>query len=151
VWAKGPTTRIVVAAPSLSAALEITDATSLDRFAVWAGPGTSADGVESSDGFIIDWTAGVLADRVEPQPRYRVSFYSKYANRPLDTQAEHLAYVVLYEPDAHGGRGYVYLPGKGDEAYALNVRTISRGVECHWFKAGDEWHRTFTRLLSASH
>jgi hypothetical protein len=145
---KGPTTRIVIAAPSLPAALEITEPASLDRFAVWAGRGTSVGGIESSEGFIIDWSAGVLADRVEALPRYTVSFYSTNAAKPSKARSEHLTYVVLYEPDAHGGRGYVYLPGKGDEACALNVSTIFRGVEGHWFRASEERHRTYMRLMN---
>jgi hypothetical protein len=70
--AKGPTTRIVITAPNLPVPLEITDAASLDEFSVWAGPGTSLNGVEASDGFIIDWRAGARADRLTALPRYEV-------------------------------------------------------------------------------
>jgi hypothetical protein len=56
---------------------------------------------------------------------------------------------VFYTPDIGAGPGYVYLPGKGDQHFALNVRTIVRGVEGHWFKATDVWGRTVAGLLRA--
>jgi hypothetical protein len=149
VFAKGPTTRIVIAAPSLAAAVEITDPALLKQFAVWAGPGTSVNGEESSEGFIIDWRAGVSTRRPVGLPRYKVSFYAKYANQPLASQSEYLAYVVWYEPDTNSDRGYVYLPGRVDDAFVLNTRTIVRGREGHWFNATDAWHQAVTRILGS--
>jgi len=135
--AKGPTTRIEIAAPSLATPHEITDPALLNQFVVWAGPGTSVNGEESSEGFIINWRAGISTQRAVGLPRYRISFYAKYATRPLASQSEHLAYVVWYEPDVNGDRGYVYLPGRGDDTYVLNTATIFRGREGHWFSATD--------------
>ena len=147
--AKGPTTRIVIEAPSLAAPLEITDPALLNQFAVWAGPGTSVNGEESSEGFIINWRAGVSTKRAVGLPRYEISFYAKYANQPLSSQSEHLAYVVWYEPDVNGDRGYVYLPGRGDDTFVLNTGTIFRGREGHWFTATDAWHQMATRVLGS--
>lgn len=147
--AKGPTTRIVITAPARSAPLEITDPTVLEAFAVWAGPGTTTNGAEGADGFIIDWRAGALPDRFTALPRYEVRFYSTFANAPAESQSEHLAYVVFYAPDSRTGRGLVYLPGKGEQHYPLNVSTIFRGVEGRWFSATDEWDRTVAGLLHA--
>lgn len=146
LWAKGPTTRIVIAGPALPAPLRITDAALLRQFSVWSGLGTGANGVESSEGFIIDWHSGTSAEPALHLPRYEVSFYAKYANRPLASQDEHLAYVVRYAPDVAAGRGYVYLPGRGDDAFALNARTIFRGVEGRWFKATDAWYQAAATL-----
>lgn len=147
LWAKGPTTRIVIITPVLPVPLELTDPALLDKFAVWAGPGTSLNGVEGSEGFIIDWRAGAPAGRFAELPRYEVRFYSKVANRPAESQSEHLAYVVFYTPDSGGGRGLVYLPARGEQHFALNVRTIFRGVEGRWFRATDAWDRTVDSLL----
>jgi hypothetical protein len=150
LFAKGPTTRIVIAAPSLAAPVEITEPALLDQFAVWAGPGTSVNGEESSEGFIIDWHEGISTRRPVGLPRYEVFFYARYANQPLASQSEHLAYVVWYEPDANGNRGYVYLPGRGDYAFVVNTSTILRGREGHWFNATDAWHQAATRILRLS-
>jgi hypothetical protein len=148
LWAKGPTTRIAIAAPNLQAPLEMTDPALLRRFAVWAGPGTTVNDVESSEGFIIDWRSGAFAEPGPDLPRYEVSFYAKYANRPEASQDEHLAYVVRYAPNPAGRRGYVYLPGRGDVAFALNARTIFRGVEGRWFRASDAWYQVAATLLA---
>jgi hypothetical protein len=146
--AKGPTTRIVIAGPSLSTSLEITDPAILNQFAVWAGPGTRVNGEESLVGFIIDWQAGVSTQRAGGLPRYEVSFHTRHTNQSSASQSEHLAYVVWYEPDVIGDRGFVYLPGRGDDAFALNVGTILRGREGQWFNATDAWHRMAMRVLT---
>jgi hypothetical protein len=126
-WAKGPTTRVVITAPSLPVPIEISDARLLNGFVVWSGPGVKVNGQEQSRGFIIDWPAGVVVERPAGLPRYEVSFYVRHANRLSAYQQERLAYVVTYEPDPRGGGGYVSLPGRGDERYALNTTTIFRG------------------------
>ncbi len=147
LWAKGTTTRIVLTASSLPVPLEITDPKLLDDFVVWAGPGVEVNGEEQLQGFIIDWRTGVIAERPPRLPRYEVSFYVKYPNRPLASQPEQLAYVVSYEPDLGAGLGYVYLPGRGDERYTLNTRTIFRGREGNWFRATDAWHQAAAKLI----
>ena len=149
VFGKGPTTRIVLTAPGLASPIEIVDSNALSAFAVWSGPGVQVNSQEQTSGFIADWAHGVVTDRPNGLPRYEVSFYAKYANRPLDSQQEHLSYVVLYEPDRDGG-GYVYLPGKGDPHYALNVGTIFRGHEGQWFHATDAWNRAVRKALGGS-
>jgi hypothetical protein len=140
LWAKGPTTRIVLQAPA-SSPIEVTDAALLDQFVVWSGPGVTMGGHEQSEGFIVDWMAGPVTAHPERLPRYDVSFYVKHASPRLAAEPEHLAYVVSYEPDPTGGRGYVYLPGTGDARYALNTRTIFRDREGQWFRASDAWDR----------
>src|ERR671919_51860 len=70
--AKGPTTRIVIAGPGLAVPAEITEPALLNQFAVWAGPGTGVTGEESTEGFIIDWRAGVSTTRAVGLPRFEV-------------------------------------------------------------------------------
>jgi hypothetical protein len=147
VSGKGPTTRIVLTAPGLVSPIEIIDSNVLSNFIVWSGPGVLVNSQEQAEGFIVDWRQGVVAQRPDGLPRYEVSFYAKYANRSLEAQHEHLAYVVSYEPDFSRGGGYVYLPGKGDDHYGLNVRTIHRGREGHWFHASEAWNRTVMKAL----
>lgn len=138
--AKGLTTRIRITGPTLAAPVDITEPEILKRFNVWAGPGTFENDIEATHGFIVDWATGVVADPPAGLAAYDVSFYVKYANRPASDQEDRLAYVVRYEVGP-AGEGYVYLPGRSDEHYRLNVNTIHRGREGHWFRAKPEWQR----------
>jgi hypothetical protein len=77
-----------------------------------------------------------------------VSFFVKYANRPLDSLADQLAYVVYYEWDPVRAEGYVYLPGRADKFFSLNVSSIYRnGMNGHWFRATAAWQDTLAPLL----
>jgi hypothetical protein len=91
VSGKGPTTRIVITAPDLASPIEIIDSDVLGSFVVWSGPGVDVNGQEQAEGFIVNWSRGVVAERPAGLPRYEVSFYAKHANRPLESQPEHLA------------------------------------------------------------
>jgi hypothetical protein len=145
--AKGLTTAIRITGAHLTTPKAITDPDVLKDFLVWAGPGTWMNDVEGTDGFIVDWASGPLTAPPSDRDALDVSFYVKYANRPAATQADQLAYRVLYVPGP-GGPGYVYLPGKGDPSYRLNVTAIYRGVEGHWFRATPAWHHAVSRLLA---
>jgi hypothetical protein len=61
---------------------------------------------------------------------------------------EHLAYVVSYEYDAAASQGYVYLPGAGDQWYALDSASIERGREGHWFRATRAWQDAVVSRLA---
>ena len=76
-------------------------------------------------------------------PRYEVAFYVSTSTQPV--------YVVLYETEASSNRGFVYLPGKGDELYPVNARTIFRGhgFEGHWLRATRAWQQAVARFLGA--
>lgn len=76
-------------------------------------------------------------------PRYEVSFYAKMQN-------ERLVYVVFYEYDPATEQGYVYLPGRMDESYWLNMGTISRGVEGKWFRAWRAWDGIARPLIAGT-
>ena len=157
--AKGPTIRIAITDITSGAVYEITNRSVLDQFHVWAGRGTYSGGpggqkTEGSQGFIIDWPAGVVEQRPDGLPRYEVRFYiaprRQGAVTALDASLEELVYVVLYENDLSTGRGYVYLPGKSDEHFRLNVRSIHRGLEGQWLRASDAWQKAFMHVTSAS-
>ncbi|PYR35291.1 MAG: hypothetical protein DMF89_08735 [Acidobacteria bacterium] len=151
VSAKGVTTKIRITGARLETPIEITDPDSLKNFNVWAGPGTFVNGVEGTDGFIIDWASGAVAEPPTRLNRYEVLFYVKYENRPASEQEDHLAYAVLYQTDASSGQSYVYLPGRGDEAYPLNTRAILRGREGSWFRPSATWRNVADRLLAQAH
>ena len=155
--AKGPTTRIVITDLASGSASEITDRAVLNQFHVWAGRGTYSGSPdrqnEGTQGFIVDWPAGIIDQRPSQLRRYELRFYvePKRASSPLQsTPGEELAYVVLYEHDPSTGQGYVYLPGRSDEHFTLNVRSIHRRLEGHWLRANQAWQSTFASSLKAS-
>jgi hypothetical protein len=148
VFAKGQTCRITINGPDLRAPIEITDARVLVNFNVWSGVGTSwtsSGGVttQGDRGFIIDWPLGVVTQKPKTVTRYQVSFYAKLPE-------ERLVYVVFYEYDPTNDRGHVYLPGKTDEWYRMNVSSIFRGVEGNWFVSSEAWERIARPLITSA-
>jgi hypothetical protein len=144
--AKGRTTRITL--ESADRTIEIADPILLQNFNVWAGAGTWMNDVEGTEGFIIDWQAGIVTERPAGLQRFEVSFYVKYLNRPFETQQDQLAYVVSYEHNPAAKEGFVYLPGKGDDAYSVNMRAIGRGGrEGNWFRASKLWTEVVSPLI----
>lgn len=151
----GLTTRIVIRDLGTNSVSEITDRSVVGQFHVWAGRGTysGAPGqtTEGTEGFIIDWPAGIVEQRPPQLRRYELRFHiepRRTAARP-EPSGEELAYVVLYENDPSTGQGYVYLPGRTDEHFALNVRSIHRGLEGNWLRANSAWQTAFTKLAAA--
>jgi hypothetical protein len=144
--AKGATLKIVISGADLVAPIAIADPTIIQPFQVWAGAGTQSCVLrvcrEHSEGFIVDWTSGVVADRPSGLQRYIVSFYTTARNampHAGETPLEQPTYVVWYEYDPAAGRGFVYLPGKDDEWYQVNTRAILREREGNWLYATGAW------------
>jgi len=132
LFAKTPVAKITITAKG-RASVEITDPKTVSFFNVWSGPGTSTNGEPSTEkqSFIIDWEHRCAAPPANLQ-RYRVLFYAKNGL---------LIYAVDYVVDGSSQRGYVYLPGKSDDAYRVNTRAILRGVEGNWFRASTAWDK----------
>lgn len=151
VAAKGVNTRITIRDRDSGISIDINDPTVLERFNIWAGPGTfvtvGGRRTEGQEGFIVDWPGGAVADRPAGLRRYEVRFYVLY---PRST-AEQLAHVVQYEYDLSSGDGFVYLPGRSDEHWGLNVQALHRGgnYEGHWFRASRDWQTVVNRLILA--
>jgi hypothetical protein len=75
---------------------------------------------------------------------YDLRFYAKrFDNRP-----EQLVYSVTYAYDPDKGHDAVYLPGKDDARYAVNVRSIFRGVEGRWYHPTIEWQSLARTLIA---
>ena len=144
--AKGETTQIAISGGDLASPVRIADPVILRQFHVWSGAGTfrrlgGGDPIEATEGFIVDWSSGVVADPPKGLQRYAVAFYAGPATGPV--------YVVHYEPDPSRDRGYVYLPGKGDELYVSNTRSILRGhgFEGHWLYATRAWQQAAASVI----
>jgi len=152
--AKGATTKITISGPNLPTPITITEPSILNEFQVWTGPGVVAGGVPETQGFIIDWSSGTVAERPRDIDLYQVSFYSSHERRIPDggvqTFPETIVYIVLYGRSPANGRGYIYVPtGKDDQAYAVNTSSICRGgLERHWFHATDAWDSVAQRLIA---
>jgi hypothetical protein len=147
LFAKVETSRITITGPDLKGPIEITDPKALANFNVWTGAGTSWTGpaaaTQDVHGFVIDWSQAVVADPPKGLTRYQVSFYAKLPD-------ERLVYVVFYEYDPAADHGYVYLPGKNDDWYRLNIGTIFRRVEGHWFIASKTWELVARPLIATA-
>ena len=149
-FAKGITTKITITGEGLQSPVEISDPEVLKHFNVWSGRGTFANDVEGTEGFIIDWVSGAITDRPNGLRTFALSFYVRYANRPFSEQTDQLAYVVSYAVDPETGQGYVYLPGKSDERYRLNTKSIYRECEGNWFRANAAWQTAFKNVIPNS-
>jgi hypothetical protein len=141
VLAKGKTSKITITGPGLKRPIEILDPKILANFSVWTGPGTST---ADHQGLIIDWSHGPVRETPSMLRRYQVSFY---AGAPPN---ERIVYVVYYVVNPDVSPGYVYLPGKFDEYYRLNVQSILRGEEGKWFPAWNAWERVARPLIQTA-
>jgi hypothetical protein len=144
LWAKGDMVLVEIKGASLKSPIQITDPR-IEEFNIWVG-------------FIIDWQAGVVAQRPSGLQHYEVSFYAgcrtpeRWNSNVRDCLAEkpRLAYVVSYDYDPSSKRGFVYLPGKGDPFYYVNLGSIGHsGREGNWFLATASWE-DFVRPLIAN-
>ena len=131
VTAKGPTLKITIKGSDLASPIEITEKGILEKFDVWAGAGVKINGIPQTKGFIVDWEKGSIAEPPATLHQYEVSFDVMH-QRPR-------TYVVSYAYDPVTGKGYVYLPGKGEDFNASNTLLILRGVEGNWLSATDTW------------
>lgn len=130
--AKGPTVKITITGGHLTAPLEVTDSRVLSSAGPW-------------DGRFMDGSGGVTTPpQGGPQP-YEVSFYVKL-NGDI-----RMAYVVYYRPSPLPGQGYIYLPGRGERWYRLNVSTILRtGHDGKWHYASREWEALIKPLIAGA-
>lgn len=124
--AKGPTVRLTVAGASFSAPLVVTTPEALAT--VYGG----------------EFLGAPAAAPDAAWPRYVVSFY---VDLPREMGVRRM-YVVEYVRDPRSGGGYVYLPGRGHEAFALNRSTILRdGQDGRWHVASASWARALNAAI----
>lgn len=143
--AKGNTVKITIKGAGLTTPLEITDP-KIREFHVWAGPGAG-----ETEGFIIDWSKGVVAQPPTGLQHYEVSFYAgcQTSDWYCRTPVSYLAYVVSYAYNPSTEQGFVYLPGPGDELFKFNhAMWHGHGFEGNWLRATSTWE-TFARPLIA--
>jgi len=142
---KEPILRIAISGDGLTTPIAITDAAIIERFRLGEGPGTfsvTPDGEKHpsnfAHGFIVDWSRGPVEPPKALQS-YEVAFITASPER---------TYKVLYAIDPLSNQGYVYIPGKPDAAFTVNVSIIYRGVEGKWFHAWDQWENVARPLIA---
>jgi hypothetical protein len=124
--AKAPTVRLTIAGPDLPSPVETTNPKALASIGSFIG--------------------GSSEEPDKALPRYLVTFYVRWANGSEETIKP--KYVVTYVRDPRTGRGFVYLPGRGEEGYAMNVGAMERdGRDGRWHIAEAEWSDAITRAL----
>jgi hypothetical protein len=137
--AKVQVAAVTISGGGLPRPIEITESDAIKSLNIWSGPGNFKfeNGVRTpivQDGSIL-WSQGIVSDPPKGPPEYQISFNGSSSGERL--------HVLLYRYDASARFGYVYLPGKGEEWYDVNVHTIYRGVEGHWFRTS----RVFDELV----
>ena len=124
--AKGPTIKLSISGPGVREPLIVTDAAALVH--VW------------SNGFI----GSITTPPDSSLPRYHVSFHVQ----PPRSDVVRVMYVVQYVLDPKTNDGFVYLPGRGEDGYRLNVGTMLReGHDGRWHRAPAEWNQAISARL----
>ena len=127
--AKGPTVKLTLTGPGLAAPSEIVEPAILEASNIFAG---------SFVGETVTVTPAVT------QPIYTLTFdLQPPQNKPVRT-----AYAVSVARDARTGGLWMYLPGRGEAGYALNVGTILRdGQDGHWHRPPHAWAAAIAKYV----
>jgi len=121
------TARLTVTGTGLSEPLTVTDPGTLSlsnvfRGAFFGGPASEPDAA---------WSRFTITFDIQTREGVKVS-----------------AYVLLYSRNPKTGEGFIYLPGRGDDAYRLNMSTIWReDLEGKWHRAAAEWSEAINSRL----
>ena len=128
--AKAATVKIIISGPGLPAPLEVIDEQILNLSNVWVGQ-------------FLDGSHGSPEKPPEGLKPYELSFYVK-----LRDEEVRMMYVAYYYPSPSMKQGYIYLPGKGEPWYYLNVGTILRaGQDGRWNYASPAWENLVKPLI----
>ena len=132
-WAKARTAKIVISGGVLTTTIEVTDPRILDASNVWTGP-------------FLDNSKAATKDSPTDLLRYEVSFYIKVADDRFRKK-----YVVYYYPNSASQQGYIYLPGKAETWYFLNVQSIIRDQrDGKWNYASPTWENLMKPVIASA-
>jgi len=131
IEAKGPTVKLTLSGPGLARTVEITAPGLLQGSNVWMGS------------FVGETAA---AAPVVTSPIYTVAFdvqLPEWQHAGVKTM-----YTVSVTRDARTGGLWLYLPGRGEPGYALNVRTILRDTQDgRWHRPSPAWASALAKYL----
>jgi hypothetical protein len=120
--AKAPTVKIIISGGGLTRPIEVTDQRILDMSNIWSAQ-------------FLDRSKGTAKEPPRGLQHYEVSFYIKTADNEIRKK-----YVLYYYPGPSTEPGYIYLPGKGEAWYFLNVGAILRDKQDgKWNYASPAW------------
>ena len=129
--AKGPTVKLTITRPGIAVPIDIEDPALLDGSNVFGG---------SFLGETLQAAPQVV------QPIYTVSFHVRspaWMRRPVTAM-----YAVSVARDARTAALWLYLPGRGEAGYALNVGTIMRdGQDGHWHRPPHAWAAAIAKYV----
>lgn len=128
------TVRLDITGGSLTKPLAVTDAALLELSGVYAGSflGRVTPPVDPAwQRFVVSFAHAART----PSPEFALSGVQR-------------TYVVHYARDPGTDEGFVYLPGRGEPGYRLNIGIIIRDEnDGHWHKAAPHWAELLNRHL----
>ena len=121
--AKGETVKLAITGPGLTVPVEIVERGIIDQSNVWEG--------------------SFIGERIEDAPQVSLPLYTVTFDVQLpEWQREGVRgmYTVSVARDARGGGLLLYLPGRGEPGYGLNVSTMLRDTQDgHWHRPPAAW------------
>jgi hypothetical protein len=152
--AKEPTIFIEIRGETLSSPVKITDPNFLDAYSFFNGPGvTDLSGEAYAKGSILDWKAGPVVPVPGERQHYEVRVYWRPRTRASCLSEEPcLVYVVFYDYAPSSKRGFIYLPGRGEQWHDKDINLLyhGNGIEGHWFGALDSWTNSVMSLIASA-
>jgi hypothetical protein len=131
LWCKSPTAKITISGGALTSEIEITDSRILDLSGVWGGR-------------FLDTSAAPAIAPPQVAPTYQVWLYIKSADQGVQRR-----HVLYYSPSEPSKKGLIYLPGKGQPWYSLNVSAILRyGSDGEWNYASPSWEELIKLVIT---
>jgi hypothetical protein len=129
--AKSPTVKVTISGGALAHEIDVTDPRTLDLSSVWGGT-------------FLDASAAPGIEPARAVPTYEVWFYTKSGDGGMQRR-----YVVYYSPGQGEKRGLIYLPGKGQPWYWLNVHSILRDDrDGKWNYASPHWEELVNSAIA---
>ena len=127
--AKGPTVKLTLTGPGLAAPIEIVEPAILAESNVFAG--------------------SFIGETVEAAPQVKVPTYTvSFDVQPPQNRPVKRAYAVSVARDARTGALWLYLPGRGEAGYGLNVGTILRDErDGHWHRPSPSWASALAKYV----
>lgn len=141
--AKGNTVKIVIQGGKRSKPLVLTGE-KVGEFGIWEGPGVFRNRIEETEGFIAEWSKGVVSKLPKGLRTYEVSFYIEGDS----AEKASLGYIVKYAFDPASGESYVYLYSRDEPEALKNRMWHGHRYDGVWLRATPAWASYVNPLLA---
>ena len=129
--AKGTTVKLTITGPGIAAPVEIVERGIVDQSNVWEG--------------------SFIGERLEAAPQVTLPLYTVTFDVQLpewQRAGVRRMYTVSVARDPRGGGLLLYLPGRGEPGYGLNVSTMLRDTQDgHWHRPPAAWASLVAKYL----